>query len=57
MVTKVPGQEDAKGNAAEQKKMKESKKANLRKLLKYIGKVVPASRFHHPEKVLSIAYV
>ncbi|GKC24678.1 hypothetical protein Tco_1026828 [Tanacetum coccineum] len=35
MVTKVPGQEGAEGNVAEKKKVKESKKANLGKLLKY----------------------
>ncbi|GKF99603.1 hypothetical protein Tco_0301294 [Tanacetum coccineum] len=34
-VTRVPGQEGAKGNVAEKKKVKESMKANLRKLLKY----------------------
>ncbi|GKC59608.1 hypothetical protein Tco_1087206 [Tanacetum coccineum] len=35
MVTGVPGQEGADGNVAEKKKVKESKKANLGKLLKY----------------------
>ncbi|GKB92896.1 hypothetical protein Tco_0965168, partial [Tanacetum coccineum] len=35
MVTGVPGQEGAEGNVAEKKKVKESKKANLGKLLKY----------------------
>ncbi|GJR25359.1 hypothetical protein Tco_1101591 [Tanacetum coccineum] len=34
-VTGVPGQEGAEGNVAEKKKLKESMKANLRKLLKY----------------------
>ncbi|GJT60902.1 hypothetical protein Tco_1004435 [Tanacetum coccineum] len=34
-VTGVPGQEGAEGNVAEKKKVKESMKANLRKLLKY----------------------
>ncbi|GKA36545.1 hypothetical protein Tco_0723036 [Tanacetum coccineum] len=34
-VTGVPGQEGAEGNVAEKKKVKESTKANLRKLLKY----------------------
>ncbi|GKA92008.1 hypothetical protein Tco_0813933 [Tanacetum coccineum] len=34
-VTRVPGQEGAKGNVAEKKKVKESMKANLGKLLKY----------------------
>ncbi|GKD53986.1 hypothetical protein Tco_1287373 [Tanacetum coccineum] len=34
-VTGVPGQEGAKGNVAEKKKVKESMKANLGKLLKY----------------------
>ncbi|GJY39981.1 hypothetical protein Tco_0426345, partial [Tanacetum coccineum] len=34
MVTGVPGQEGAEGNVAEKKKVKESMKANLRKLLK-----------------------
>ncbi|GJX80270.1 hypothetical protein Tco_0328419 [Tanacetum coccineum] len=34
-VTGVPGQEDAEGNVAEKKKVKESMKANLWKLLKY----------------------
>ncbi|PWA96018.1 zinc finger, CCHC-type [Artemisia annua] len=34
-VTGVPGQEGADGNAAEKKKVKESKEANLEKLLKY----------------------
>ncbi|GJZ96705.1 hypothetical protein Tco_0669039 [Tanacetum coccineum] len=33
--TGVPGQEDAEGNVAEKKKVKESMKANLGKLLKY----------------------
>ncbi|GKC14815.1 hypothetical protein Tco_1011597, partial [Tanacetum coccineum] len=35
MVTRVPGQEDAEGNVTEKKKVKESMKANLGKLLKY----------------------
>nr|GEX03047.1 putative multidrug resistance protein [Tanacetum cinerariifolium] len=35
MVTGVLGQKGAEGNVAEKKKMKESMKANLRKLLKY----------------------
>ncbi|GJV02743.1 hypothetical protein Tco_1336312 [Tanacetum coccineum] len=35
MVTGVPVQEGAEGNVAEKKKVKESMKANLRKLLKY----------------------
>ncbi|GKF32382.1 hypothetical protein Tco_0102180 [Tanacetum coccineum] len=35
MVTGVPGQEGAEGNVAEKKKVKESMKANLGKLLKY----------------------
>ncbi|GKE89707.1 hypothetical protein Tco_1567182, partial [Tanacetum coccineum] len=35
MVTIVPGQEGAEGNVAEKKKVMESMKANLRKLLKY----------------------
>ncbi|GKA13800.1 hypothetical protein Tco_0693446 [Tanacetum coccineum] len=35
MVTGVPGQEGAEGTIAEKKKVKESMKANLRKLLKY----------------------
>nr|GEV10586.1 hypothetical protein [Tanacetum cinerariifolium] len=34
-VTGVPGQEGAEGNVAEKKKVKESIKANLKKLLKY----------------------
>nr|GFA38593.1 zinc finger, CCHC-type [Tanacetum cinerariifolium] len=34
-VTEVPGQEGAEGNGAEKKKMNESMKANLEKLLKY----------------------
>ncbi|GJZ71301.1 proteasome subunit alpha type-5 [Tanacetum coccineum] len=34
-VTRVPGQEGAEGNVVEKKKVKESKKANLGKLLKY----------------------
>ncbi|GJY34358.1 hypothetical protein Tco_0418827 [Tanacetum coccineum] len=34
-VTVVPGQEGAKGNVAEKKKMNESMKSNLRKLLEY----------------------
>ncbi|GKE36989.1 hypothetical protein Tco_1460394 [Tanacetum coccineum] len=34
-ITGVPGQEGAEGNVAEKKKVKESKKANLGKLLKY----------------------
>ncbi|GKC97681.1 hypothetical protein Tco_1167956 [Tanacetum coccineum] len=34
-VTGVPGQEGAEGNVAERKKVKESMKSNLRKLLKY----------------------
>ncbi|GJU36877.1 zinc finger, CCHC-type containing protein, partial [Tanacetum coccineum] len=34
-VTGVPGQEGAEGNVAEKKKVKESMKANLEKLLKY----------------------
>nr|GEX01682.1 zinc finger, CCHC-type [Tanacetum cinerariifolium] len=34
-VTRVPGQEGAEGNVAEKKKVKESIKANLKKLLKY----------------------
>ena len=34
-VTGVPGQEGAEGNAAEKKKVKESKKAKLGNLLKY----------------------
>ncbi|GJS63280.1 hypothetical protein Tco_0677844 [Tanacetum coccineum] len=34
-VTGVPGQEGAEGNVAEKKKVKESMKANLGKLLKY----------------------
>ncbi|GKC16877.1 zinc finger, CCHC-type containing protein [Tanacetum coccineum] len=34
-VTRVPGQEGVEGNVAEKKKVKESMKANLRKLLKY----------------------
>ncbi|GKD86375.1 hypothetical protein Tco_1357529, partial [Tanacetum coccineum] len=34
-VTGVPGQEGAEGNVAEKKKVEESKKANLGKLLKY----------------------
>ncbi|GKE55494.1 hypothetical protein Tco_1494679 [Tanacetum coccineum] len=33
-VTRVPGQEGVEGNVAEKKKVKESKKANLGKLLK-----------------------
>ncbi|GKC54614.1 zinc finger, CCHC-type containing protein [Tanacetum coccineum] len=35
MVTGVPGQEGVEGNVVEKKKVKESKKANLGKLLKY----------------------
>nr|GEX28398.1 retrovirus-related Pol polyprotein from transposon TNT 1-94 [Tanacetum cinerariifolium] len=35
MVTGVPGQEGAEGNAVEKKKVNESMKANLEKLLKY----------------------
>ncbi|GJW10852.1 hypothetical protein Tco_1576679 [Tanacetum coccineum] len=35
MVNGVPGQEGAEGNVAKKKKVKESKKANLGKLLKY----------------------
>ncbi|GJT11011.1 zinc finger, CCHC-type containing protein [Tanacetum coccineum] len=35
MVIRVPGQKGAEGNVAENKKMKESMKVNLRKLLKY----------------------
>ncbi|GKC70074.1 hypothetical protein Tco_1115957, partial [Tanacetum coccineum] len=35
MITEVPGQEGAKGNVAEKKKVKESMEANLGKLLKY----------------------
>ncbi|GKC96070.1 hypothetical protein Tco_1161512 [Tanacetum coccineum] len=35
MITGVPGQEGAEGNIAEKKKMKESMKVNLGKLLKY----------------------
>nr|GEW10269.1 zinc finger, CCHC-type [Tanacetum cinerariifolium] len=35
MVTRVPGQEGAEGNVAEKKKVNDSMKANLRKLLKY----------------------
>nr|GEX52897.1 retrovirus-related Pol polyprotein from transposon TNT 1-94 [Tanacetum cinerariifolium] len=35
MVTGVPGQESAEGNVAKNKKVKESMKANLAKLLKY----------------------
>ncbi|GJR82094.1 hypothetical protein Tco_0152879 [Tanacetum coccineum] len=34
-ITGVPGKEGAEGNVAEKKKVKESMKANLRKLLKY----------------------
>nr|GEU53548.1 zinc finger, CCHC-type [Tanacetum cinerariifolium] len=34
-VTEVPGQEGAEGNVAKKKKVKESMKANLEKLLKY----------------------
>nr|GEU86710.1 zinc finger, CCHC-type [Tanacetum cinerariifolium] len=34
-VTGVPGQEGAEGNVAKKKKVKESMKANLKKLLKY----------------------
>nr|GEV16176.1 reverse transcriptase domain-containing protein [Tanacetum cinerariifolium] len=34
-VTEVPGQDGAEGNVAEKKKVKESMKANFRKLLKY----------------------
>ncbi|GKA65908.1 hypothetical protein Tco_0765615, partial [Tanacetum coccineum] len=35
MVTEVPGQEGGESNVAEKKKVKESMKANLRKLPKY----------------------
>ncbi|GJX91389.1 hypothetical protein Tco_0344715 [Tanacetum coccineum] len=35
MVAEIPGQEGAKGNVAEKKKVKESMEANLGKLLKY----------------------
>ncbi|GKD89662.1 zinc finger, CCHC-type containing protein [Tanacetum coccineum] len=35
MLTGVPGQEGAEGNVAENKKVKESMEANLKKLLKY----------------------
>nr|GEU73843.1 zinc finger, CCHC-type [Tanacetum cinerariifolium] len=56
-VTGVPGQEDAEGNVAEKKKVKESMKANIGKLLKYNAKVVPSLRFQHKEKMLSINYV
>nr|GEU96036.1 zinc finger, CCHC-type [Tanacetum cinerariifolium] len=34
-VTEVPGQEGVEGNVATKKKVKESMKANLKKLLKY----------------------
>nr|GEX93449.1 hypothetical protein [Tanacetum cinerariifolium] len=36
-VTEVPGQEGGEGNVVEKKKVKESMKANLKKLLKYKG--------------------
>ncbi|GJZ45944.1 hypothetical protein Tco_0593540 [Tanacetum coccineum] len=36
MITEVPGQEGAKGNVAEKKKVKESMEANLGKLMKYM---------------------
>ncbi|GJX93509.1 RNA-directed DNA polymerase, eukaryota [Tanacetum coccineum] len=44
-VTGVPEQEGAEGNVAGKKKVKESMKANLGKLLKYIDKVVLDSSF------------
>ncbi|GJV43754.1 hypothetical protein Tco_1428290 [Tanacetum coccineum] len=55
---RVHGQEGAKGNISEKKKVKESMNANLGKLLKYnIDKVVLGSRFQHEENKLSIGYV
>ncbi|GJZ94945.1 hypothetical protein Tco_0667148 [Tanacetum coccineum] len=39
-ITRVPGQEGAEGNVVEKKKVKESMKANLRKLLKYKAWIV-----------------
>ncbi|GJV11023.1 hypothetical protein Tco_1352564 [Tanacetum coccineum] len=56
-VSGVPGQEGAEGNVAEKKKVKESMKANIGKLLKYNAKVVPGLRFQLEEKMLSISYV
>ncbi|GKF25786.1 hypothetical protein Tco_0081680, partial [Tanacetum coccineum] len=44
MLTGVPGQEGAEGNVAEKRKVKESMKANLGKLLKYNVYVVPAGK-------------
>nr|GEY36198.1 zinc finger, CCHC-type [Tanacetum cinerariifolium] len=44
-VTEVPGQEGAKGNVAEKKKVKESMKANLKKLLKYKAWLTRRSSF------------
>ncbi|GJT53171.1 hypothetical protein Tco_0988225 [Tanacetum coccineum] len=55
MVNSVPGQEGAEGNVAEKKKVEESKKANLGKLLKYNAfyNVVPLIRvFQHVEKIM-----
>ncbi|GJY57384.1 hypothetical protein Tco_0456499, partial [Tanacetum coccineum] len=42
-VNGVPGQEGAKGNVTEKKKVKESMKANLRKLLKYMARLTRRS--------------
>ncbi|GJV12521.1 hypothetical protein Tco_1354062 [Tanacetum coccineum] len=50
MVTGVPGQEGAKGNVTEKKKLKESKKANLEKLLKYNAWSTRWSRFDVPTR-------
>ncbi|GJZ48188.1 hypothetical protein Tco_0602020 [Tanacetum coccineum] len=47
-VTGVPGQEGAEGNVAEKKKVKESMKANLRKLLKYKAWLTRRSPFKVP---------
>nr|GEU32877.1 zinc finger, CCHC-type [Tanacetum cinerariifolium] len=47
-VTGVPGQEGAKGNVAEKKKVMESMKANIRKLLKYNVRLTMRPRFEVP---------
>ncbi|GJW79644.1 hypothetical protein Tco_0143619 [Tanacetum coccineum] len=53
MVTGVPGQEGAEGTIAEKKKVKESMKANLRKLLKYKAWLTRRS----PVQVMAIQYL
>nr|GEV15645.1 RNA-directed DNA polymerase, eukaryota [Tanacetum cinerariifolium] len=46
MVTGVPGQEGAEGNVAEKKKVKESIKTNLEKLLKRFNDYPPRAHYH-----------